>query len=96
MLYWCLLILITIFEIQTGKASKYSEASIIEKLTLEKNHTYMINFLRTGQVQHNFDCTVITTNDYRSNTYYILSTSLVCYNLENDRKNVNHLHAMFI
>ena len=75
MRYCCLLILITLFEIQTGIALDYSEASIIEKLTLEKNHTYMINFLRTGQVQQNFDSTVITTNDFRSNTHYILSTS---------------------
>ena len=36
---------------------------------------YMLNFLRTGQVQHNFDCTVITTNDLRFNTYNVLSTS---------------------
>ena len=42
-----------------------SEISIIEKLPLEKNHTYLINFLRTGQVQNNFDCTVILTNDFR-------------------------------
>ena len=33
----------------------YSEISIIEKLPLEKNHTYLINFIRTGQVQNNFD-----------------------------------------
>ena len=52
MLYCCLLILITLFEIQTGIASKYSEVSIIENVPLEKNHTYMINFLKTGQVQH--------------------------------------------
>ena len=49
----------------------------------------MLNFLRTGQVQHNFDCTVITTNDFR---FYIL----VCYNLDLIEKNVNHLQAMFL
>ena len=31
----------------------YSEVSIIEKLPLEQNHTYLIIFLRTGQVQNN-------------------------------------------
>ena len=49
MLDWCLLILITLFEIQTGIASKYSEVSIIESLPLERNHTFLINFLKTGQ-----------------------------------------------
>ena len=29
--------------------------SIIKKLQLEKNHTYLINFIRTGQVQNNSD-----------------------------------------
>ena len=42
----------------------------------------MLNFLRTGQVQHNFDCTVITTNDFRFNTYNIFVYILVCYNLD--------------
>ena len=28
---------------------------LIKKLPLEKNRTYLINFLRTGQVQNNFD-----------------------------------------
>ena len=46
----------------------YSEVSIIEKLPLEKNHTYLIIFLRTGQVQNNFYCTIILTYDLRSNT----------------------------
>ena len=46
----------------------YSEVSIIEKLLLEKNHTYLIIFLRTGQVQNNFYCTVILTYDLRFNT----------------------------
>ena len=42
-------------------SSSYSEAAIIEKLPLEKNRTYlMINFLRIGQVQSNFDCTDCT------------------------------------
>ena len=38
-----------------------SRVAIIEKLPLVKNPTYLINFLRTGQVQNNFDCTVIPT-----------------------------------
>ena len=46
----------------------YSEVSIIEKLPLEKNHTYLIIFLRTGQVQNNFYCTIILTYDLRFNT----------------------------
>ena len=47
---------------------KYSEVSIIAKLPLEKNHTYLIIFLRTGQVQNNFYCTIILTYDLRFNT----------------------------
>ena len=31
----------------------YSGVSIIEKLPLAKYHTYLINILRTGQVQNN-------------------------------------------
>ena len=46
----------------------YSEVSIIEKLPLEKNHKYLIIFLRTGQVQNNFYCTIILTYDLRFNT----------------------------
>ena len=36
-------------------------------LPLEKNPTYLINFLRTGKVQINFDWTFITTFDFRFN-----------------------------
>ena len=36
--------------------NQYSEVSIIEKLLLEKHHTYLVIFLRTGKVQNNFDC----------------------------------------
>ena len=46
----------------------YSEVSIIEKLPLEKNYKYLIIFLRTGQVQNNFYCTIILTYDLRFNT----------------------------
>ena len=83
MLYWCLLILITFFEIQTGIESKYSEVPIIENLPLEKNHF--------SENSGGSTYTVITTNDFRFNTYNILST-LFRY----DRKSVNHLQALFI
>ena len=46
----------------------FSEVSITEKLPLEKKHTYLIIFLRTGQVQNNFYCTIILTYDLRFNT----------------------------
>ena len=64
MLYWCLLILITLFEIQTGIASKYSEVSIIENLPLEKNHfsenwggsTYTVITAMTSDSTHKICC----------------------------------------
>ena len=46
----------------------YSEVSIIEKLPLEKNHIYLIIFLRTGQVQNIFYCTIKLNYDLRFNT----------------------------
>ena len=55
-------------EILSNWMNIYSEVSIIEKLPLEKNHTYLIIFLRNGQVQNNFYCTIILTYDLRFNT----------------------------
>ena len=54
---------------------KCGEVSIIEKLPLEKNHIYLINFLITGQVSNNFVHTVITTYDFRLNSCNKLLTS---------------------
>ena len=80
--------------------------SIIEKLPLEKSYTYVIHFLRTGQVRNNFDGTVITTHDFRFNTYLLLHYNLdligklstICRPclFRSDRKTVNHLQAMYI
>ena len=52
------------------RVGRYSEVSIIEKLPLEKNHTYLIIFLRTGQVQNYFYCTIILTYDLRFNKLF--------------------------
>ena len=60
---------------QSFHKHKYGEVSIIEKLPLEKNHTYLINFLITGQVSNSFVHTVIITYDFRLNTYNKLFTS---------------------
>ena len=52
--------LITLFEIQTGIASKYSEVSTIENLPLEINH-FSENWAGSTY-------TAMTTNDFKFNT----------------------------
>ena len=88
MLYLCLLILITLFEIQTGIASNYSEVSIIENLPLEKNH-FSEN---SGKVQHILSSLPKTSDS----THKILCLHLGVLKSRYDRKSVNHLQALFI